>query len=634
MPKGKLFFEKLKSIKSRFIISDFFALILSAFLSAILDMRFEFSFFSENLWKIAVFIVCDFIFMFIIFNVFKIYQRVWRVLSGEDYINLTLALIVSKFAVFSVSSLIFISLRKADLFVWSVKYLLFSFLLILISRYLFFLIFNANKRKDFIPGRHLKVKKIIVIGAGNAGKILIEEIKNKTQETDKRVVAIFDDDETKTNRYLSGVRIVGTVKDVPNFVMREGIDEIYIAIPSASTEDKKRIIETCNQTSAKVKILPGVVVFDDGNLFYRLRDINYEDLLGRQVIKPDLSEVFESFRDKVILVTGAGGSIGSEICRQIGANANVKALVLLDICENTVYDIQLELKAKHPNLDVRTIIGSITDYNFLEDIFEYYKINIVFHAAAHKHVPLMEHNIKEAYKNNVFGTMNLAHLADKYNVEKFLMISTDKAVNPTNIMGATKAVCERVVQCYNQNSDTHFLCVRFGNVLGSAGSVIPIFKKQIEEGGPVTVTSKDIERYFMLIPEAVSLVLKSMSYTDKGDLFVLDMGTPVNIYNMAQKMVDIYYKSTGQKVEIEIMGLREGEKMTEELFSHNKDETIEKIEKMFVAKRKDIDCNSYMGVIKKSKEDIESLDTDDIILKLEKLVPGFKHERKYIRKDI
>lgn len=634
MPKGKHFFEKLKSIKSRFLISDFFALVLSAFLSAILDMRFSFEFFSENLWKILVFIVCDFLFMFIIFNVFKIYQRVWRVISGEDYINLTIALIISKLSIFFVSSLVLISLRKSELFVWSVKYLLFSFLLILISRFLFFLLFHASRRRNHDSGGYLRIKKIIVIGGGNAGKILIEEIKNKNQNIDKRVVAVFDDDETKKNRYLSGVKIAGTVDEVPDFVMREGIDEIYIAIPSATTEAKNRIIEICNQTAAKVKILPGVVVFDDGNLFYQLREINYEDLLGRQVINPDLSEVFESFRDKVILVTGAGGSIGSEICRQISANANVKALVLFDICENTVYDVQLELKSKYPNLDLRTIIGSIADRNCLEDVFDYYKIDVVFHAAAHKHVPLMEHNIKEAYKNNVFGTMNLADLSDKYNVERFLMISTDKAVNPTNIMGATKAVCERIVQCYNQNSDTHFLCVRFGNVLGSAGSVIPIFKHQIEEGGPVTVTSKNIERYFMLIPEAVSLVLKSMSYIGRGDLFVLDMGTPVNIYNMAQKMVDIYYKSTGQKVEIKITGLREGEKMTEELFSHNKDEEIEKIEKMFVARRKEIDADSYMAIIQKSKENIEKLNSDDIISNLEKLVPGFNHNSKYVRKDI
>ncbi|MBS5949700.1 MAG: polysaccharide biosynthesis protein, partial [Clostridium sp.] len=381
-------------------------------------------------------------------------------------------------------------------------------------------------------------KRVMIVGAGAAGTMIINEIMAK-RELKYNPVVLIDDDPHKRGKRISGVKVEGDVADIPRIAREKEIDDIIIAIPSISNSEKIEIIEICKKTKCKVKIIPGIYEIITGEATVnKIKDVDLEDLLGRDPVTLDTKEISSYLTNKTILVTGAGGSIGSELCRQI-AVFSPKKLVLLDIYENSVYDIQNELRVNFPYLDLKVLIGSVRDKDRLEEIFSKYSIDVVFHAAAHKHVPLMEDSPKEAIKNNVFGTYNLAALAEKYECHRFVLISTDKAVNPTNIMGATKRLCEMIVQAYDKRSKTDFVAVRFGNVLGSNGSVIPLFKKQIEKGGPVTVTHKDITRFFMLIPEAAQLVLQAGAFAKGGEIFVLDMGKPVKIYDLACDLIKL-----------------------------------------------------------------------------------------------
>ena len=415
-------------------------------------------------------------------------------------------------------------------------------------------------------GNHSKkaAKRIMIVGAGTSGSVILKEMTTSSL-VNGCVVCFVDDDKNKAGKFLNGVPVAGNRNDIPRLAEETRIDEIYIAIPSASAKERKAIIEICRETGCQVKILPGIYQLINGEVsIAKLRNVEIEDLLGRDPIRVNLDEIMGYVSGKVVLVTGGGGSIGSELCRQV-ASHNPKQLIIFDIYENNAYDIQLELKEKYPDLDLVVLIGSVRNTHRIETVFEKYRPDIVYHAAAHKHVPLMEDSPNEAIKNNVFGTYKTAKAADKYGTSRFVLISTDKAVNPTNIMGASKRMCEMVVQMMNARSKTDFVAVRFGNVLGSNGSVIPLFKKQIEQGGPVTVTHPDIIRYFMTIPEAVSLVLQAGAYARGGEIFVLDMGEPMKILDLAKNLIRLSGYEPDVDIPIIFTGLRPGEKLYEEL---------------------------------------------------------------------
>ena len=407
-------------------------------------------------------------------------------------------------------------------------------------------------------------QRVLIVGAGEAGNMIVRELF-KRPELKKMPVGVVDDDKNKHGKCVYDVPVLGTIDDVEQIVKNHCIDEIIICIANINPQRKIEIINICKQTDAKIKTIPGIYEIIDGKVnITKVRDVQIEDLLGREPIKMNLDDMNGIIKNKIIMVTGGGGSIGSELCRQI-VKYEPKQLVLIDIYENNAYDIQQEIKRHFPEIDLKVLIASVRDEHKMDKIFEQYKPEIVFHAAAHKHVPLMEDSPCEAIKNNVFGTQNVVNLSDKYNVKKFVLISTDKAVNLTNIMGATKRCCEMIVQTKNKTSKTEFVAVRFGNVLGSNGSVVPLFKKQIEEGGPVTVTHEEVTRFFMTIPEAVSLVLQASAMAKGGEIFVLDMGEPVKIIDLARNLIKLSGFEPNVDIKIEVTGLRPGEKLYEEV---------------------------------------------------------------------
>ena len=465
--------------------------------------------------------------------------------------------------------------------------------------------------------------KIMIIGAGEATSVLMREISNSRYLDNSKVVCIIDDDLGKVGKYIRGVKIVGTRDHIKEYARYYDIDEIIFAIPSASTKDKREILNICKETSCNLKILPGVYQMVDGEINIKdLRNVDVLDLLGRDPVKVDIESIMGYVKDKTVLVTGGGGSIGSELCRQLVSH-KPKCLVIFDIYENNAYDIQQELKIKYPDANVVTLIGSIRNTSRLESVFEQYKPDIVYHAAAHKHVPLMEVSPNEAIKNNVVGTWNVAKMADKYGVKKFVMISTDKAVNPTNVMGATKRICEMIIQSFNEKSKTDFVAVRFGNVLGSNGSVIPLFKRQIEAGGPVTVTHPDIIRYFMTIPEAVSLVLQAGAYAKGGEIFILDMGEPVKIDDLAKNLIRLSGYTLGVDMEIKYTGLRPGEKLYEELLMNEEgmQDTDNKL--IHIGRPIEFDKEHFYEKLEELKEMAYAEDSADIRKKIMEVVDTY-----------
>lgn len=426
-------------------------------------------------------------------------------------------------------------------------------------------------------------KRVLIVGAGSAGALVLNEFNRKPQ-LGKKVVAFIDDDKQKQGALIGGIKVMGSRNAITRVVKDKRVDEIIIAISKIEKSELKNIIEECKESNAKVKIMPGVSEMIDGKFsISNIRDVDVEDLLGREAITLDHEGIAEYLTDKVVLVTGGGGSIGSELCRQI-SKFDPKHLIIFDIYENNAYDIQNELRRNYTDLRLDTLIGSVRDRKRLREVYSKYKPNVVFHAAAHKHVPLMEDSPQEAIKNNVVGTFNVAEMANNFGVEKFVLISTDKAVNPTNIMGATKRMCEMIVQALNKESDTEFVAVRFGNVLGSNGSVVPLFKRQIAAGGPVTLTHKDITRYFMTIPEASQLVLQAGAYAEGGEIFVLDMGKPVRIYDLAENLIKLSGFEPHKDISIEITGLRPGEKLYEELLMNEEGLSETKHKKIFIGK--------------------------------------------------
>ena len=475
---------------------------------------------------------------------------------------------------------------------------------------------------------------VLIIGAGDCASTIMTEIR-KEKSDEYNIVGIIDDNKSKIGNYLNGVKILGDRNDIAEIVEKENIDEIFFAIAKINGEERAKILDICSNTKAKIKVIPGYYqLLEEGISFNKMRYVDLKDLIGREEVKLDKVGIEEYIKDKVVLVTGGGGSIGAELCRQI-AKYNPKLLLILDIYENNAYDIQNELSFNEPNLNKKVIIASVRDKFRLNQVISAYKPSIIFHAAAHKHVPLMEDNPGEAIKNNVLGTLNMVELAIQYKVEKFVLISTDKAVNPTNIMGATKRLCEMIVQAANneRGNKTEFVAVRFGNVLGSNGSVIPLFKKQIKKGGPVTLTHKNITRYFMLIPEAAQLVLQAGAYAKGGEVFVLDMGKPVKIYDLAENLIKLSGYKPNEEIKIQITGLRPGEKLYEELLM-NKDLRKTQHNKIFVDKPESISLsnlkNQIDDLIFATKLGNENMLKD----KLKEIVPTYNSPEFYNNKRI
>ena len=493
----------------------------------------------------------------LIFWLFRLYHSLWQYASIAEVYRIAEACIIVEVVHF-LSNKIAGNMLPRSCYFNAAIYLIIA---ICASRFMYRMIRTVlNKYRNIKTSNN-----VMIIGAGEATNVIMREIQNSSYLANSNIACIIDDDRRKVGKYIRGVKVIGTRDKIKEAAKLYDIDEIIFAIPSASNEVKRDILNICKETDCTLKILPGVYQMVDGEINVNsIRNVDVLDLLGRDPIEVDIESIMGYVKDKVIMVTGGGGSIGSELCRQLVSH-KPKQLIIFDIYENNAYDIQQELKINYPDANVVTLIGSIRNVSRLESVFAQYKPDIVYHAAAHKHVPLMEVSPDEAVKNNVVGTWNVARMADKYGVKKFVMISTDKAVNPTNVMGATKRICEMIVQTYNEISKTDFVAVRFGNVLGSNGSVIPLFKRQIEAGGPVTVTDPNIIRYFMTIPEAVSLVLQAGAYAKGGEIFILDMGEPVKIDDLAKNLIRLSGYTLGVNMEIKYTGLRPGEKLYEEL---------------------------------------------------------------------
>lgn len=539
------------------VVYDIIAVIVSSLMALLI--RFEGNYESipkDYLEKSLQYIVVVIVVTLIIFYYFRLYSSLWTYAGATELVNIVIASVLSS----GVQMMIMVFFEMSMPRSYYVLYGGTLILMIFVSRYSYRGIRTFMKRQLNMEN----CARVLIVGAGAAGNMLVKEIRN-SDHVNKKVVCIVDDDKSKKGSYLHGVKVEGKREQIPELVKKHKIDEIIIAMPSAPAKEIKKILDVCKETSCDLKRLPGVYQLVNGEVsISKLKEVDVNDLLGREPVKVDLSAIMGYVSGKTILVTGGGGSIGSEICRQV-AEHHPKMLVLVDIYENTTYDIQNELKQKYPELNLVVLIASVRNTKRMDMIFEVYRPDIVYHAAAHKHVPLMEDSPNEAVKNNVLGTWKVVQAADKWKVKRFVMISTDKAVNPTNIMGATKRICEMIIQTYNNHSKTEFVAVRFGNVLGSNGSVIPLFKKQIEQGGPVTVTHPDIIRYFMTIPEAVSLVLQAGAYAKGGEIFVLDMGEPVKIADLARNLILLSGHKPGEDIQIVYTGLRPGEKLYEEM---------------------------------------------------------------------
>ena len=550
----------------------------------------------------------------LIFWLFRLYHSLWQYASIAEVYRIAEACIIVEVVHF-LSNKIMGNMLPRSCYFNAAIYLIIA---ICASRFMYRMIRTVlNKYRNIKTSNN-----VMIIGAGEATNVIMREIQNSSYLANSNIACIIDDDRRKVGKYIRGVKVIGTRDKIKEAAKLYDIDEIIFAIPSASNEVKRDILNICKETDCTLKILPGVYQMVDGEINVNsIRNVDVLDLLGRDPIEVDIESIMGYVKDKVIMVTGGGGSIGSELCRQLVSH-KPKQLIIFDIYENNAYDIQQELKINYPDANVVTLIGSIRNVSRLESVFAQYKPDIVYHAAAHKHVPLMEVSPDEAVKNNVVGTWNVARMADKYGVKKFVMISTHKAVNPTNVMGATKRICEMIVQTYNEISKTDFVAVRFGNVLGSNGSVIPLFKRQIEAGGPVTVTDPNIIRYFMTIPEAVSLVLQAGAYAKGGEIFILDMGEPVKIDDLAKNLIRLSGYTLGVDMEIKYTGLRPGEKLYEELLMKEEglQETDNKL--IHIGKPIEFDKENFFDNLEKLKEEAYS-ETGNIRELIKEVVPTY-----------
>ena len=613
---------KLKSYVNRkrlaieLVLFDIIAIQLAAFLAIL--TRFEFRIHTiEPLFidTLVHYAVLNTFCSICIFAAYRMYSTLWSFASIMDFFNVVKAVLIS--SVFQ-----FIGIH---MLAWPIPR---SFIVLYIGWLGIAAVFPRMMIRILRGGRRIPLQTIgkqaipvMLIGAGEAGSIILQEFKN-SKFVEKEIVCVIDDDPKKWGTFIHGVPVVGGRRKITQSVVRFGIQEIVLAIPTLKPHERKNIINICQQTGCKMSTLPGIYQLINCDVkVSMLRDVQIEDLLGREAVRTDLESIMSYVKDQKVMVTGGGGSIGSELCRQI-ADDQPKQLIIIDNYENAAYELQMELGRKHPELDVIVLIVSVQNRRKIREIFEQYKPDLVFHAAAHKHVPLMEYSPCEAIKNNVFGTMNVASEANRSGVKRMVLISTDKAVRPTNIMGASKRICEMVIQTYNQRSKTEYVAVRFGNVLGSNGSVVPLFKQQIREGGPVTVTHPDIIRYFMTIPEAVSLVLQAGAYAQGGEIFILDMGEPVKILDLAENKIRLSGLVPGEDIEIKFTGLRPGEKLYEELLidDDNKKETANK--RIFIGQPIKIDEAEFDEKMKELEKATFSED-ENIRQVVKKLVPEY-----------
>lgn len=599
---------------------DIISVILAAFIS--IYLRFDSNKIPANYLSLLIsYMPLTVVIYLISFYLFKLYGRIWRYASATELIAIVMANIAASTAWYFISLYIGAVLPRS-LYVFTGLLLIFFVGGSRLSLRFYSYVMNKPKYRQI----QRKKNKVLIIGAGDAGAMLLREIE-RYHIANRQVVGFIDDDKNKTGKILLGVKVLGTRNELVKIASEKGIDEIIIAMPSVKGKEIKAIINICKQTNCKLTILPGLYEIIEGKVsISQLRPVDIEDLLGRDPVKLDTTAVREYLAGKIVLITGAGGSIGSEIVRQV-AKMQPKKLLLLGKGENSIYEITQELKINSPEVKTVPIIADIRDKERIKAIMDYFEPQVVFHAAAHKHVPLMEYQPAEAVRNNILGTKVVADEAAAHNVETFVMISTDKAVNPTSVMGCTKRVAEMYVQSMNKNSGTRFVAVRFGNVLGSRGSVIPLFKKQIAKGGPVTVTHPDMKRYFMTIPEASQLVLQAGAMAKGGEVFVLDMGEPVRIYDLAKDLITLSGLIPDKDIEIKITGLRPGEKLFEELLSaeDGTEKTMHK--KIFTARIKEIDKAGLDNEISKI---LEITDGEKVVAALQKIVPTYTPKRENI----
>lgn len=616
MAKLKKILNKKRIRIIMFIILDVLALTLCSFLA--LALRLDFHLEQNYINNIYKYLFTDSLILICIFSIFRLYKSMWSYASINETINIIISCSIYEIISFLYKQILEVNLPRSF-------YIIELFLLYIFIGAIRYSYRIARVIKDYYHEKS-GLTNTMIIGAGEAGRMLITEIYNNKVNFNNKICCIIDDDKNKIGSYIKNIPVVGNREYIEKAVENYNIEEIIIAMPSIGRENLNIIIDECQKTNCTIKTLPGLNELVGKPTMKKVRPLSYEDFLGRKEIVVDLKEISKSLCNKVILVTGGGGSIGSELCRQI-AKCQPEELIIFDIYENNAYDIEQELLRNYPKLNLKTIIGSVRDYARVESVFKEYHPEYVFHAAAHKHVPLMEVSPNEAIKNNCLGTLNVVKLADIYKVKKFVLISSDKAVRPTNVMGATKRICEMIIQTYNKKSKTDYVAVRFGNVLGSNGSVIPLFLKQIEEGGPVTVTHKDITRFFMTIPEAVSLILQAFVYAEGGEIFVLDMGKPIKIYDLAKKIIRFKGYEPFTEMPIKITGLRPGEKLYEELLMD--EEGLKETPNKLIHIGKPIEMNE-----KKFLNDLEKLieysykNNKDIKEIIAKIVETYKIDRR------
>jgi FlaA1/EpsC-like NDP-sugar epimerase len=612
--------ELLKKNKNILLILIDIMVIICCYVVAMLFLNTKIN----NLQNFMIDMVIVVIVYQIFLNCFRMYQNMIRYEVGKDYVKYIISASLSVVILTLIDkgfNLEYINLRVNVLsgILTAGTFVMYRLLGRSIAARKMSKYEKINKNQDN------KANNLLIIGAGMGAREIIIAIKNNMRDK-YNIVGIIDDDISKINHYILGVKVLGTRYDIPKIAKEKNVDLIFFAINKIDAISRRKILEICQETGVKTRVLPTTEeVITKHGAMNSLRDVQIEDLLGREPVHLDNKNINSLIKNKTVLVTGGGGSIGSELCRQI-VKYDPKRLVILDIYENNLYDIEMELRAEYSKLNLEAIVASVRDKARLNNVFETYKPEIVFHAAAHKHVPLMEKSPLEAIKNNVFGTYNVVNCADEYGVEKFVLISTDKAVNPTNIMGASKRVCEMIVQAKNKVSNTEYAAVRFGNVLGSNGSVIPLFKKQIERGGPVTVTHKDITRFFMTIPEAVQLILQAVTYAKGGEIFVLDMGEPVKIYDLAVSLIKLLGYEPNVDIPIEITGLRPGEKLYEEILMSEEGLTSTKHNKIFITEPMSITMEELEEKLEKLKEllKLEKDENSEVKRYIKEIVPTFK----------
>ncbi len=620
--KGHLFNYQLLYRRTALVIYDILSVTASSFLAILLryDMQLD-EIPDQFLLPIRNFLPVNILLTLGIFYLFRLYHSLWAFAGENEMQNLVVACFLSALASGLGLHLFRVSGKPVpDSYYFMYLFLLISFMFVSRFSYRF-----LRSRKHRMANRKNNIS-VMIIGAGEAGNALIKEIVTSNYST-MVIRCIIDDDRQKWGQFIQGIKVVGGRDKIIESADLYDVDEIFVAIPSASRTAIRDILDLCKETNCKLRSLPGMYQLVNGEVSVsKLRDVEVEDLLGREPIRVDLDSILGYVQNKTVLVTGGGGSIGSELCRQIASHKPAH-LIIVDIYENNAYDIQQELTVRYPNLKLTVLIASVRNTKRMNNIFETYRPDIVYHAAAHKHVPLMEESPNEAIKNNVFGTWKTAQAAALYGTKKFVMISTDKAVNPTNIMGASKRICEMIIQTYNKHYDTEFVAVRFGNVLGSNGSVIPLFKKQIAAGGPVTVTHPDIIRYFMTIPEAVSLVLQAGVYARGGEIFVLDMGEPVKILDLAKNLIRLSGYKVGEDIRIEFTGLRPGEKLYEELLMDEEglEDTANRL--IHIGKPIDLDEEAFFVQLKQLEEASKD-ERSDIRMLVRQIVPTYQYGRK------